>query len=52
MRHFLEALGERFLRRIYGAVKIDGVWQRRYNKELYSVFNDDIIKQIKISRIN
>jgi hypothetical protein len=37
------------LRRIYGAEQIDGVWRRRYNKELYSLFNDvDIIKRIKI----
>jgi hypothetical protein len=37
------------LRRIYGAVQINGVWQRRYRKELYSLFNDvDIIKIIKI----
>jgi hypothetical protein len=39
------------LNRIYGAVKIDGVWQRCYNQELYSLFNDDIIKRIKISRL-
>jgi hypothetical protein len=30
----------KILRRIYGAVQIDGVWQRCYNKELYSLFND------------
>jgi hypothetical protein len=28
------------LRRINGAVQIDGVWRRRYNKELYNLFND------------
>jgi hypothetical protein len=40
------------LRRIYGAVQIDGVWQRCYNKELFSLFNDvDIIKRIKINRL-
>jgi hypothetical protein len=29
----------KILRRIYGAVKIDGVWRSRYRKELYSLFN-------------
>jgi hypothetical protein len=24
----------KILRRIYGAIQIDGVWQRRYNQEL------------------
>jgi hypothetical protein len=40
------------LRRIYGAVQTDGVWRRRYSKELYSLFNVvDIIKRIKIYRL-
>jgi hypothetical protein len=40
------------LRRIYVAVQIDGVWRRRYNKELYTLFNDvHIIKRIKINRL-
>jgi hypothetical protein len=39
----------KILRRIYGAVQIDGVWRRRCNKKLYGLFNDvDIIKRIKI----
>jgi hypothetical protein len=42
----------RLIRRIYGAVQIDGVWRRRYNKEIHSLFNDyDIIKRIKINRL-
>jgi hypothetical protein len=42
----------RILRRICGAVQIDGVWRRRYNKKVYSLFNDvDTIKRIKISRL-
>jgi hypothetical protein len=45
MKHCLEVL-----RRIYGAVQIDGVWRRRYNKELHSLFNDVVIKRIKINR--
>jgi hypothetical protein len=34
--------------RIYGEIQIDGVWRRRYNKELYNLFDDNIIKIIKI----
>jgi hypothetical protein len=45
----LEVLRE-ILRRMYGAIQTDGVWQRHYNKELYSLFNVDIIKRIKINR--
>jgi hypothetical protein len=42
----------RILRRIYGAMQIDGVWRRRYDKELYSLFNDVvIIKRIKVNRL-
>jgi hypothetical protein len=38
----------KILRRICGAVQIDGVGLRRHNKELYNLFNDvDIIKRIK-----
>jgi hypothetical protein len=39
----------KILRRIHGAVQIDGVWRRRYNKELYILFND--IDIIKINRL-
>jgi hypothetical protein len=32
--------------------KFDGVWRRRYNQELYSLFNNvDIIIRIKINRL-
>jgi hypothetical protein len=42
----------KILRRMYGAVQFDGVWQRHYNKELYSLFHDvDIIKRTKINRL-
>jgi hypothetical protein len=34
----------KILKGICGAVQMDGVWRRRYNKELYSLFNyGDII---------
>jgi hypothetical protein len=40
------------LRRIYGAVQTDAVGRRRYNKELYSLFNDaDVIKRTIINRL-
>jgi hypothetical protein len=33
-------------------VPIEEVWRRRYNKELYSLFNDvDIIKRIKVNSL-
>jgi hypothetical protein len=42
----------KILRRIYGAVQVDGVWRSRYKNELYSLFNHvDIIKGIKINRL-
>jgi hypothetical protein len=42
----------KILRRTYRAVQIDGVWQRCYSQELYSLFNGvDIIKRIKINRL-
>jgi hypothetical protein len=38
--------------RIHAAVQIDGLWRRRYNPELYSLFNEvDIIKRFKINRL-
>jgi hypothetical protein len=42
----------KILRRICGALQVDGVWQRCYNQELCSLFNDvNIIKRIKINRL-
>jgi hypothetical protein len=41
----------KILRRICGAVQINGVWRRRNNKELYSLFNNvGIIERIKIGQ--
>jgi hypothetical protein len=38
----------KILRRICGALQVDGVRRTRYNKKLYNLFNDvDIIKRIK-----
>jgi hypothetical protein len=39
---------ERILRRIFGAVQENGVWRKRYNHELYELFNEpDIVKLLK-----
>jgi hypothetical protein len=49
---FLGGFERKILRTTYGAVQIDGVWRRRYNKELYNLFNDaDITKRDKINRL-
>jgi hypothetical protein len=48
----LGSFKRKILRKIYGALQIDGVWRRRYNQKLYSLFNDtDIIKRIKLNRL-
>jgi hypothetical protein len=45
---FLGGFEGMILRRIYGAVQIDGVWRRHYNQELYSLFKDvEIITRLK-----
>ncbi|CAG9834596.1 unnamed protein product, partial [Diabrotica balteata] len=42
----------KILRRIYGAVNENGVWRRRYNFELYRIYQEpDIVKHIKIGRL-
>jgi hypothetical protein len=43
----------RVLRCIFGAVQDKGTWRKRYNYELYKLFNEpDIIKHIKINRLS
>jgi hypothetical protein len=40
------------LRCIFGAVQENRVWRKRYNHELYKLFNEpDIVKYIKINRL-
>jgi hypothetical protein len=47
----LGGFGRKILRRVYGAVQVDGVRRRSHNKELYSLFNDTyIIERIKINK--
>ncbi|CAG9827498.1 unnamed protein product [Diabrotica balteata] len=42
----------KILRRISGAVNENGVWRRRYNFELYKIYQEpDIVKHIKIGRL-
>ena len=43
----------RILRNIFGPVEENGVWRKRYNHELYSLFKGpDIVKRIKIRRLD
>lgn len=42
----------RLLRTIFGGVKIDNNWRRRFNHELYELYGEpDIVKFIKINRL-
>jgi hypothetical protein len=49
----LNVLERRILRCIFGAVRENGVWRKRYNHELYELFNDpDIVKYIETNRLD
>ena len=40
------------LRKIFGPVCVDGVYRRRWNNELYELYDDtDIVKRIKLQRL-
>jgi hypothetical protein len=40
------------LRYIFGPVEENGIWRKRYNLELYKLFNEpDIIRFIKVIRL-
>lgn len=48
----LACFERKVLRRIYGAVEENGLWRKRYNFELYRLFQGpDIIKTIKLGRL-
>jgi hypothetical protein len=48
----LSSFERRTLRCIFGAVQENGGWRKRYNHELYELFNEpDIAKYIKIKRL-
>ena len=42
----------RILRSIFGGVNVEGNWRRRFNHELYQLYNEpDVVKFIKINRL-
>jgi hypothetical protein len=42
----------KILRSIFGAVRDKGQWRRRYNFELYKLYDEpDLVKYIKINRL-
>lgn len=44
---------QKILRQIFGPVRENGTWRRRYNFELYKLYNElDIVKFIKIRRLD
>jgi hypothetical protein len=48
----LSIFEKRILRHIFGPVEENGTWRRRYNHELYKLFNEsDIIRYIKVKRL-
>jgi hypothetical protein len=47
----LSVFERRILRCVFGAMQKNGVWRKRYNHELYELFNEpDIVKYIEINR--
>lgn len=51
-RKQLECFERKVLRKIFGAVKDNWLWRKRYNHEVYELYQDlDIMKTIKISRL-
>jgi hypothetical protein len=47
----LELFERKFLRSTFGAVRDKGQWRRRYNFELYKLYDDpDLVKCIKIKK--
>jgi hypothetical protein len=49
----LSVFERRILRCMFGALQENGVWRKRYNHELYQLFNEpDIVKYIKINRLS
>jgi hypothetical protein len=49
----LAASERKVLRRIFGGIKLNQNWRKRYNKELMHLFGDlDILSFVRISRLN
>lgn len=50
--HALLVFERRILWLIFGGIKVDNNWHRRYNIELYQLYNEpDIVKFIKTNRL-
>jgi hypothetical protein len=48
----LAVFERKFLRRIFGAIKVNENWKKRHNKELKQAFGDlDILSFVRISRL-
>ena len=48
----LSLFGRRVLRCIFGATQENEIWRKRYNYELYEIFNDSsIVSYIKVKRL-
>lgn len=45
-QYSLEVWERKVLRRIYGGKKVDGVWERRTNAEIYELYNEPNITQV------
>jgi hypothetical protein len=49
---FLNIFERRILQLLFGPVEENGVWSRRYNKEIYELFKEpDVVQTIKIKRL-
>ena len=43
----------KILRRMFGGIKVNKNWRKRYNKELLQLFGDlDILSFVRVSRLN
>jgi hypothetical protein len=48
----LERFERKVIREIFGAIEENGEWRRRYNRELYLLYNDiRVVQRIKIERL-
>jgi hypothetical protein len=49
----LAAFETKVFRRMFGGIKVNENWRKRYNKELMRLFGDlDILSFVRISRLN
>jgi hypothetical protein len=51
-KRLLSVFERTILRCIFGVVQESGVWRKRYNRELYELFNEiNIVKYVRINRL-